>query len=96
MLDAKGAALDVGICDGVGETHHTVEVGTMRQAMCMSDLVNRFLDGPLLEEGFVRREVIELLPQAREADDGYTSAYVGLAEDEVQVGDEEVQICHCQ
>jgi hypothetical protein len=56
----------------------------------MAQLVDRFLDSALLEQGLVRLLSVELLSQAWQGDKGCGPAQARLTEDEVKLRDEKV------
>lgn len=56
----------------------------MTKAMGVTKLMHGLLDSPLQEEGFIRWQPIEVLPQARQGDDSLSARHISLAEDEVE------------
>ena len=62
----------------------------MAEPKGMADFMRRFLGHPCEEEPLVSRRTVELLPQPYRRDKGDTRDRIGLAEDEVQIGSEQV------
>ena len=93
MLPAEAIALPVSLPKGIREVHDTPQVATMLEAIGMTELVDYFFDGALLEKLWIGRLVPKLRVQACEGDDGGLAVDLSLAEDEVEAGCKEVEVC---
>jgi hypothetical protein len=92
----KGSALDIGIGQAVGKVHHALGVRAVPQPIEVSQLVHRFLQGPIEQEFAIGGSPI---PFGAEAGQGYHRHPLGRGchpEDEIETGRIQVYIGYAQ
>jgi len=80
----------VGVGQGIGEEHDAAGILAVGEAQEVAQFVNRLLQGAFLKQGEIARLAIELWVQAGQGNNGQVVAGFGQAEDEIKLGDKEV------